>query len=192
MASMIGRMGLLGVVLGFCAVVSSNAQTQTGGSAEKGGPAARRVRAEQRVSVGVARDRAKLLHEVYASTLEVMHQRYFQGDKSPVPARVMEDVFGRVRREYKIEARWIAVNLSAMSIDNEPQTEFEKQAAREISAGKSEFEVVQDGFYRRAGVIHLDGGCLRCHGAFLTEPAKSAKYAGLVINVPLLEEPAGK
>ena len=34
-----------------------------------------------RVSVAVARDRAKLLHEVYVATLHVMHDRYFHSGR---------------------------------------------------------------------------------------------------------------
>ena len=46
-----------------------------------------------RVPVAVARDRAKLMHEIYSATLEVMHDRYFHADRAVVPARAMEDVF---------------------------------------------------------------------------------------------------
>ena len=34
-----------------------------------------------------ARERARLLHDVYATTLEVMHRYYFQKEKAVLPAR---------------------------------------------------------------------------------------------------------
>ena len=41
------------------------------------------------VSLEVARDRAKLLHRVYAATLDAMHHHYFQANRSVLPARAM-------------------------------------------------------------------------------------------------------
>ena len=40
-----------------------------------------------------------------------------------------------------------------MGVNHEPRTEFEKQAAKEVPAGKEEFETVEKGYYRRAGSI---------------------------------------
>ena len=64
-----------------------------------------------KVSLEVARDHATLLHDVYASTLHVMHRHYFHGDRAVVPARAMEDLFANMNRMHQVEARWIAVNL---------------------------------------------------------------------------------
>jgi hypothetical protein len=138
-----------------------------------------------RVSLAVARDRANLLHEVYASTLDVMHHRYFHRERAVIPARAMEDVFSTIKRQSHIEARWIAVNLKAMNIDHEPATPFEKQAAHNIAAGQREVEIVEDGYYRRAAAIPLQGGCVNCHGGFATVQSSSAKFAGLIISVPV-------
>ncbi|NQV25332.1 MAG: hypothetical protein HQ518_13300, partial [Rhodopirellula sp.] len=66
-----------------------------------------------------------------------------------------------------------------------PETAFEKQAAKTLSTGKEEFEVVQDGYYRRATPIPLRGGCLSCHGGLFRQPSEKPKYAGLVISVPI-------
>ena len=137
-----------------------------------------------RVSLEMARDRAKLLHEVYASTLDVMHRRYFHGDRATVPARAMEDVFSDVRREYSIEARWIAASLRAMNIDHDPETPFEKQAAREITSGKNEVEEVHSGYYRRAVAISLSGGCMHCHSGSLRQSTRK-HFAALVISIPI-------
>lgn len=141
--------------------------------------------AKSSVPLAVAKDRARLLHEVYTSTLEVIHQRYFRNERTMVPARAMEEIFSDMQRNNRGEARWMSVNLKAMSINHEPKTEFEKRAAKEIADGKTEVEVVEDGFYRRAGVIPLGVGCIGCHDGFFKPPTKDPKFAALVISVPV-------
>ena len=155
---------------------SKPAGKQAAASAEEKAP---------RVSLDVARDRAKLLHEVYASMLDVIHRRYFHADRAIVPARAMEDVFSDMERAAHIEARWIVANLKAMSVDHEPETPFEKQAAREITRGKKEVEIVEAGFYRRAVPVPLTADCISCHGGFFRKPSSRPKFAGLVISIPV-------
>jgi len=137
--------------------------------------------------LAVARDRAKVMHEVYEATLEVMHHRYFHGDRATVPARAMQDIFSTIERQSKMKARWISVNMKPMSIDHEPETEFEKTAAKAISKGKSHVDVVENGYYRRAGAIPLRSGCVGCHGGLSSGASTTPKFAGLVISVPLSE-----
>lgn len=140
------------------------------------------------VSLAVARDRAKLLQDVYMSTLEVIHERYFHGDRVIVPARAMEAIFMDVKRHNHIDARWISVNLKAMSLDHEPQSEFEKFAATEIAKGAKEVERVEEGKYYRATAISLSGGCVTCHVSFSQQASTSKKFAGLVLRIPIQNE----
>jgi len=158
--------------------------------AESGAPKKKApvIEEKDRVPVEVARDRAKLMHDIYASTLDVMHHRYFHREKAVIPARAMEDVFAEMKLQSKSEARWIAVNLRAMSIDHEPETEFEKQAVRDITAGKLDVEIIEGGYYRRATVIPLHDGCIGCHEGTFRQPTKTPKYAGLVISIPVTNE----
>lgn len=149
-------------------------------------------RVTARVPLAVARDRAKLMHDIYTTTLDVMHDRYFHADRAVVPARAMEDVFSAMEDQTGSKANWISVNLKAMSINHEPQTEFEKRAAREFVAGGTEIEVIEDGFYRRAGAVPMTGGCLSCHAGFFNQPSKVPKYAGLVISIPIVADSADK
>ena len=142
-----------------------------------------------RVSVNVARDRGKLMHDVYTSTLNMLHHRYFRADKAIIPAQAMEDVFDDIRQSSEIEARWISVNLPAMGVDHEPETDFEKQAAKQIAGGEESVEIVADGYYRRVGAISLDGGCISCHGGFFRTQSTTAKYAALVISIPVRNDP---
>lgn len=141
-----------------------------------------------RVTVAVARDRAKLMHDMYATTLEVMHEHYFHGERAIVPARALEDVFAGMTSQSKIEARWISVNTKAMSVKHEPKSDFEKKAASEIAAGKNEIELVEKGRYLRAAPIPLASECVSCHTGFFAGPPKSPRFAGLVISVPIDEE----
>ncbi len=141
-----------------------------------------------RVTVSVARERAKLMHDIYAATLEVLHDRYFHADRAVLPARAMEDIFAELKRQSRGEAKWMAVNLKAMNINNEPKSEFELRAAKEIGAGKGEFEILEDGYYRRAAAIPLAGGCVSCHGGFAREQTRSPKFAALVISLPIVAE----
>jgi hypothetical protein len=138
-----------------------------------------------RVSLPVARDRAKLMHDMSLSTLDVMHHRYFRGDRAVVPARAMEDVFGDMKRRYSIQAGWISASLSAMSLNHEPKSEFEKQAAEKIAKGEEFVETIEDGFYRRAASVRLTAGCISCHAGFFANNSSTPKFAGLIISVPV-------
>ncbi|QDT32490.1 DUF3365 domain-containing protein [Thalassoglobus polymorphus] len=137
-----------------------------------------------RVSLDEAREQAELMHLLYNSTLETLHDRYFHGDRAMVPARAMIDVFRDMERRTHTKARWISASLKPMSIDNKPETDFEKRAAMNISKGESKFETVEDGYYRRAGSISLNHGCVGCH-AGLSNTSTARQFAGLVISVPV-------
>lgn len=147
--------------------------------------AADKPAASPRVPLAVARDRAELMHEIYEETLHVMHVRYFHGDRVSVPARALEDVFDAMAKQSRGQARWIAVNTKAMSIDHEPESPFEKQAVAKIASGQTEFEQVEKGIYRRAKAIPLTGGCIGCHVGLSADAAKIPRFAALVIGIPI-------
>lgn len=139
-------------------------------------------------AVAVARERAKLLHDVYSTTLDVMHHRYFRQDGPVLPARAMEDVFEDMEDLSGDKANWISVNTKAMSVNHEPATAFEKKAAAELSDGRKEYEFVGDGVYQRAAVIPLRSSCVSCHTKQFGNPPDSPRFAGLVISIPLKVE----
>ena len=172
---------------GLCSQAQQPAESKSGSNA----PVKKPIDPKYRVSIEVARDRAKTMHEVYSSMLQVMHRHYFgrqRDERTTVPSRALEEVFSDISRQTRIDARWIAVNTTAMSIDNEPASDFEKQAAREISKGQEHLELIEDGYYRRAGVIQLGGSCLTCHTGLAIQPPKTPRYAALVISIPLTEK----
>ncbi|MFO0825459.1 MAG: hypothetical protein U0792_20455 [Gemmataceae bacterium] len=143
---------------------------------------------DKRVSVAVAKDRAKLMHGIYSATLDTLHHRYFRREGAVLPARAMEDVFAEIDKQTKMKSRWIAVNTPAMSINHEPETSFEKKAAAAIADGKMEFESVEKGFYLRAGAIPLGTACVGCHTKFALTTDKTPRFAGLVISIPVNDE----
>lgn len=143
---------------------------------------------EARVPVAVARERAQLMHSIYAATLDVLHHRYFHDSRAMVPARAMEDIFAEIARQSQVEAHWIAVNTRAMSLSHEPKSEFEQAAAKEIADGKENYESVENGYYRRAGAIPLASGCVNCHSGFFKQQSKTPRFAALVISVPVKED----
>ena len=137
------------------------------------------------ISIVEARERARILHDVYEATLRTIHSRYFKENGGvPIPSRAMEDVFAKVARRSQVTARWIAVNTQAMSLEHEAESDFEKEAVRTLSSGGQELEQVEDGMYRRAAPIALFDSCLKCHAP---PPIRvtNARYAGLVIEMPV-------
>lgn len=142
--------------------------------------------AETSVSVEQARAQARILRASYESTLEAIHRYYFdQNEKLRIPAKSMEDVFRDLDKKLGTETRWISVSTPAMNIDNEPETDFEKQAAEVLSGGKKEHELLENGTLHYAGTIALRAGCLRCHLSALAETVDRQPVAGFVISIPL-------
>ncbi len=126
-----------------------------GGVAEERGVSEKSDADIPRVSVEVARDRAVLLQQVYLSTLDVIHHRYFHAEKAVIPARAMEDIFKDMQKARHIHARWIAVNLKPMGVDHEPKSDFEKHSVLKIKIGSRTVEAVDSGYYRRTVAIPL-------------------------------------
>jgi len=135
-------------------------------------------------TVAEARSRARILHEAMHGALQVMHRDYFREDEGLVlPSRSLEDVFSELASTYGVELRWIAVDLRAMNVDNDPETEFEKEAVRILKSGKDEYEAATDDEYRFVGKIRLSATCLACHAS--RRSSNDARSAGLVITMPL-------
>ena len=131
-----------------------------------------------------ARGRAKLLYETLQGMLQVVHHEYYREDeKLPIPARTFKKVFRELSDRHKVEVRWLVVNAAAMNQEHNPQNDFEKKAVAAISSGAEEYELAENGIYRRAGVITLTSECLKCHVPNRTSTKNRA--AGLVISMPI-------
>lgn len=177
----VGAVGVLSLVLTWNVVVAGSVPRQRPDDTPTATPLT------PRVTVAVARDRARLMHSIYSATLDTMHHHYFRREHAVLPARALEDVFKAIDRETQMQSRWIAVNTPAMSINHEPATAFEKKAAAEIASGKNEIEIVEHGFYRRVGAIPLGSSCVGCHTKFGATADKTPRFAGLVISIPVQE-----
>jgi hypothetical protein len=182
---------LIGVTGTLCFSLALNADppkpaAPTPGAASREEDAAKPE--DERMSVAEARARARLMHKIYASTLEVMHHYYFRENRPVLPARALEDVFADLDEQTKIQTRWIAVNTPAMSIQHQPESAFEKKAAAMIARGQNEYDSVENGYYRHAGAIPLGSSCVACHNRFSQQQAKTPRFAGLVITIPVQGE----
>lgn len=180
----IGGLGAAATIGAWCLALGVSAdppRARESGAAEK-------AKDDKRVSLATARDRAKLLHGVYSATLDSIHHHYFRRERAVLPARAMEDVFAEVDRQSNVKSRWIAVNTPAMSINHEPETDFEKKAAAELGDGKAAYERVEKGWYHRAGAIPLGAGCVGCHTKFGATNDKTPRFSGLVISIPVVDE----
>lgn len=135
-------------------------------------------------SVAEAKARARLLHETLHGALQVMHRDFFD-DEEPrrIPSKSLEDVFSELARSHNVKLQWLAVSAEALNIDHKPSNEFEKQAAKALSAGEKEYESVTENSYRYVGSIKLASQCLKCHLPNRTSVKDRA--AGLVITMPL-------
>lgn len=140
---------------------------------------------QPRVSLEVAQARAQLMHQIYSSTLETMHARYFHGERAIVPAKALEEVFESIEQQTRTKSRWISASLKPMSINHKPKTGFEELAAKKLAKGEPAVETIEDGYYRRAGSISLSGGCVGCHAGLSRASSPTPKFAGLIISVPV-------
>ena len=113
-AMVCGIAGVLCVTYALCAEPPAGKITNATGSSPYATDST--VDEKDRVSVAVASDRAKIMHDIYVATLHMMHHYYFHGDRATVPARAMEDVFSEMKLQSSAEARWISVNMKAMSV----------------------------------------------------------------------------
>lgn len=135
-------------------------------------------------SVAEARGRAKLLHETIHATLHLVHQQYYREDEGlELPAAALQGVFRELADGEKVELRWLVVDGQAMNVAHIPKSQFEKDAAKALASGQEEFELAQQGMYRRAGKIALTSECLKCH--LPSRMSASPRSAGLIIAMPI-------
>jgi hypothetical protein len=190
MIALVGRAaGAAAVVFGLAMMTVAADEPQTAPAAAEPAVVEDDAAPEMKPTVAAARRQAKLLQKTYITTLQMMHRRYFDEDeRHPIPARTLEEVFAEVDAGTERKTRWIAVNTPAMNVDHEPQPGFETAAVAALTEGKPDFEQVENGVYRRAGVVPLAGGCLKCHVSGLSKQVTQPKVAGFVIAIPVQGE----
>jgi len=141
----------------------------------------------RRVTVAEARRQAELLHTAMHATLHAVHHRYYREDAGlPIPAAVVDEIFGEIAREEQVQLRWLAVQGQAMNTDHTPRDQFERDAFTALDKGQKVHEAVIDGLYRRAGAITLTNHCLKCHVP--DRKSTENRTAGLIVAIPVTEE----
>jgi Protein of unknown function (DUF3365) len=142
------------------------------------------VNAKAPVTLEVARAQARLLHEIFHVTLQVVHRDYYRQDEGLlIPSRSLEAVFDELAHGGNVQLHWLAVNAQAMNVDHRARTDFEKDAVKALGSGKDSFEFVGNDVYRYAGSITLFSQCLKCHVPNRT--SNEARTAALVVTVPI-------
>jgi hypothetical protein len=144
-------------------------------------------RARRLPSVEEARERAELLHDLANELLRAIHQAYYREDEGlPIPALLLRDVFHELGKRHQVEFRWLAVDADAMNVDHRPRTDFEKEAAKALIAGKTTNEETANGVLRHIGIVPLTSECLKCH--LPNRRSTKTRAAGLMITIPVRPE----
>jgi hypothetical protein len=169
---------VLAVAVGAFLVMFASANAR---SEEKAAKDAKEV---PRATLSEAKGQAKLLHDTFDTSLQMVHLEYYREDEGlPIPSLIFEDVFKVVGKDRDIKFHWIAVNAQPMSVDHRAKDDFEKAAVKELASGKESYEAVEGDVYRRAGAITLFSQCLKCHVPNRT--STESRTAGLVISIPI-------
>ncbi|WP_146537332.1 c-type heme family protein [Rubripirellula reticaptiva] len=135
-------------------------------------------------NVDEARDRSKLVHEIFRGTLQVVHRDLFDEDNGfAIPSRSLEDVFSELARSYDVDLKWLIVNADVLNIDHVAETDFEKQAVKVLAKGQPALEQVTENRFHYAGAITLHSQCLKCHVKRRT--SNENRTAGLLISMPI-------
>lgn len=134
-----------------------------------------------------ARERARLLHECFHGTLQVVHRDFFDpDDRDRIPSATLEDVFEVLASRFGVELHWLGVNARTMDVEHNPKDPFEEAAVAALADGKKEYEKVENGRYRFAGAIRLHNQCLKCHVPQRT--TLEDRTAGLAISMRFANE----
>lgn len=101
-------------------------------------------------AVDRAREQVKMLDDLYKTAVVSITKRYV-GEQDKQPAiMVAQDVFGAMSKQGWHSAKLVDATGEPLSEANAPQTDFEKEAARAMNAGKPYIDrVVGEGKDRR-------------------------------------------
>lgn len=130
--------------------------------------------------------RARLLHELSAGALQVVHRDFFDDENTKaIPSASLERVFSEMSRTYGVKMKWLNVGLDVMNVDHQPENDFEVAAAKRIAKGEPFVELLDKGQYTFVGPIRLGSQCLKCH--LKDRRSTEDRAAGLVISMELNE-----
>jgi hypothetical protein len=96
------------------------------------------------------REQVKMLDDLYKTAVVSVTKRYVTAQDREPAIMVAKDVFGAMSKNGWHKAKLVDASGEPLNESNAPKTEFEKDAAREMNAGKPYFErVVGEGKDRR-------------------------------------------
>jgi hypothetical protein len=157
----------------------------------KGGAAARKAApapapSGPAMTVAEARQTVRMLDDAYQTTLHEIHRWYpTRTGRAVVAATVVKDLQKKMGEQGWPRSRFLAVSGILMNPDHRPLDTFERQAVSAIKGGKQYFEAVEDGRFRAATLVPLNGGCFSCHWS----EAGQASRAAISWNIPLKRRP---
>jgi Protein of unknown function (DUF3365) len=96
------------------------------------------------------REQVKMLDDLYKNAVVSITKRYVSAQDGQPAIMVAQDIFGAMKKQGWHSAKLVDATGEPMSEANAPQTDFEKEAKKEINSGKAYFErVVGEGKDRR-------------------------------------------
>ncbi len=115
------------------------------------------------------REQVKMLDDLYKNAVVSITKRYVGAQDKQPAIMVAQDVFGAMKKQGWHSAKLVDATGDPLGPDNAPQTDFEKDAARAMNAGKPYFDrVVGEGEDRRLLAATLVPAvmqqCADCHG----------------------------
>ena len=135
------RWSVLACSVGLAALLSAVVPGMFWGRDVRADPGTQ-VRAGEDSAVERTRGQVKMLDDLYKNAVVSITKRYIGvQDKQPA-IMVAQDVFGAMRKQGWHSAKLVDATGEPLNDANAPQTDFEKEAAREINSGKPYFDRV--------------------------------------------------
>ena len=127
--------------------------------------------AEERPAVMRAKKQAKMLDTLYKTAIVLITENYVDGSESLAAGDAFQALFKAMKDNEFHEVRLLDATGDAYDPDNDPKTDFEKQAVKELLAGKPIYErVVKEGdkeFLLSATPIPVVmEKCTMCHSSY--------------------------
>ena len=157
----------LGVAIGVVRDRDARAQGQE--AARPSAPETGAAATAQDPALERTREQVKMLDDLYKNAVVSITKSYVNKQDDRPAAVIAKDVFGAMEKKGWHSARLVDATGDPMNEENEPKSEFEKEAARRIRAGETYLDrVVGEGKDRRleaATVVPVVmKQCGACHG----------------------------
>lgn len=162
------------VALGVIAQARSHAENKT----EKADPALERTRKQVR-----------MLDDLYKTAIVLITDKYVQSDNDLPAGTAFQALFGAMKKKGWHEVRLLDATGEPINAKNAPADDFEKEAIKQLLAGKAGYEQVieknQKRYLRSATIIPVVmKKCIMCHPHYENVPEGKA-IGALGYTVPI-------